>query len=974
MAVSGAAAQPPEGGGADGVPFAAGVAVVPFANVSEIPADDWIGAGIAEAIAAGVAHGGLRVVELRSPAAAGAWAALVRPGDADRLALEAGRRAGARWIVVGGFQRLGDRIRITARLTDARTGAVVRTVRLDGVLTELFDLQDQLEAWVLETVRHGGAAAKELPAAPGSAAPAAGPLAAVEPPSARDPAPVAEPLAAIEPSLAIGPPVAEPAPPAGRGGAAGVAAWPGPVVIDGPLPPVAPATSTRDESGRVTLRAVRLDAPLRVDGALDEAVYGTVPPAGEFVQQLPDEGAPATERTEVWVFYDERSVYVGARCWDSAPPSAWTANEMRRDSFQLLSNDNFAVAFDTFYDRRNGVGFLINSLGGFFDYQITDESNPNRDWNPVWDVRTGRFDGGWTVELEVPFRSLRYRPAAPQTWGVQFGRYVVRKNEYSFLTPVPITAFPGILRLSAAASLVGIEPPTGGLDLEVKPYAIGGLATDLNAAPDPIVNEAAGDYGIDVKYGVTDNLTADLTYNTDFAQVEVDEQQVNLTRFSLFFPEKREFFLEGQGIFDFGRSLGLGGGGGPGGGGRPTGGGGFFGGGEAPTIFFSRRIGLTDEGRTVPILGGGRLTGKVGRFSIGAVNIQTGDETGGAAPATNFSVLRIKGDILRRSRVGMIFTGRSESTEGPGSNEVYGVDAAFSFYDNVNFTGYYARSRTPGREGDDASYQGAFSYTGDLYAVEADHLRVGSNFNPEIGFLRRDDFRRTFVQGRYSPRPRSIEAVRQFTFGASLDYILNGANRIETRLGQLLFQTELENSDRISIDVQESYELIVEPFEPAGSDVRVPAGAYGFTDVYLSYWMGAQRRYSGSLSFQHGGFFNGEITALGYSWGRVEITPRLSVEPGVSVNRIDLPAGAFTATLVTSRVTYTFTPRMFLGGLLQYISSTGAVSSNLRFRWEYSPGSELFVVYTDQRDAMARGFPRLENRALIVKINRLFRL
>ena len=912
-------------------PVAADLAVVRFQNLSQVPEDDWIGAGVAEALTAGFRERGFRVAPPRPP-------------------------EGARWVVSGTHRRAGDLIRIAARLDDAESAAVVATAEFAGLLDELFDLQDALEAWVLAN----------LP--PGAPDPEyAVPVAAEEPPSG---APPGSPALPPPPAPAV---AAEALRPAGVGRPAGLAARPGPVVVDGPAPPVAPATIARDAAGRATVRAIRLDAPLRVDGTLDEGVYETVPPAGGFVQQLPDAGAPATEQTEVWVFYDDRGVYVGARCWDSAPPSAWTANEMRRDSFQLISNDNFAVAFDTFYDRRNGVGFLINALGGFFDYQITDESNPNRDWNPVWDVRTGRFDGGWTVELEIPFRSLRYRPDRAQTWGVQFGRYVLRKNEYTFLTPVPITAFPGILRLSVAASLVGIEPPEGGLNLEVKPYAIGGLATDLDAAPDPIVNEAAGDYGIDVKYGVTDNLTADLTYNTDFAQVEVDEQQVNLTRFSLFFPEKREFFLEGQGIFDFGRSLGLGGGG-IGGGGRQAGGGGFFGGGAAPTIFFSRSIGLTEEGRTVPILGGGRLTGKVGRFSIGAVNIQTGKEKDGGVPATNFSVLRIKRDILRRSRVGMIFTGRSVSTDGSGSNEVYGADASFSFYDNVNFAGYYARSRTPGREGDDASYQGAFSYTGDLYALEVDHLRVGSNFNPEIGFLRRDDFRRTFVQAQYSPRPRSIEAVRQFTLGASLDYILSGANRIETRLGQLRFQTELENSDRISVDVQDNYELLVEPFEPAGSGISVPAGGHGFTDVFVSYSMGGQRRYSGNLSLQHGGFFNGEITALGYSRGRVEITPQLSIEPGVSINRIDLPAGRFTATLVTSRVTYTFTPRMFFGGLLQYISSSGAVSSNLRFRWEYSPGSELFVVYTDQREALTRGFPLLQNRAFIVKLNRLFRL
>jgi len=740
--------------------------------------------------------------------------------------------------------------------------------------------------------------------------------------------------------------------------------------IDGPPPPVPPATLARDGDGRATMRAVRISQDLRIDGALDEAVYAATPPVEGFIQQLPKAGAPATERTEVWILYDTQNVYVVARCWDSAPESEWVANDMRRDAFSVIFNDNFSVAFDTFYDRRNGVAFMVNPIAGFFDYQITDEGNPNSDWNPVWNVKTGRFDGGWTVEMAIPFKSLRYTPGTSQIWGIQFGRRVARKNEMSYLTPVSIAAGPGLFRLSAAGTLVGIEVPEGSPRFEMKPYTTGALATDRTASP-PVSNRRDLEFGLDVKYGVTQNLTADFTYNPDFAQVEVDEQQVNLTRFSLFFPEKREFFLEGRGIFDFGVPMLFGQGGGGGGGPRPSRPGSIGPGNTiTPTIFYSRQIGLS-RGRTVPLVGGGRLTGKVGRFSIGAVNIQT-DEVPGSEPPTNFSILRVKRDIARRSRIGMIFTRRSQSTMGDGSNAVYGADAAFAFYDNVNVGGFYTRSRTPGLEGNDTSYQAAFNYTGDRYGAQLDHLFVGNDFNPEVGFLRREDFRRTFAELRFSPRPRSIQGVRQFSWTASLDYILNGASDLETRLQQLRFSTEFENGDRLGVDAQRSYELLVKPFSIA-LHVTIPIGGYGFQDVFLSYSLGPRRRMSGDLSFQRGSFFGGTISALGYSRGRLEVTRQLSLEPSISINRIDLPQGLFTARLITTRVTYTFTPRMFFSGLLQYNSSNNTLGSNLRFRWEYSPGSELFVVYTDQRDTSLRGVPLLQNRAFIVKINRLFR-
>jgi len=654
--------------------------------------------------------------------------------------------------------------------------------------------------------------------------------------------------------------------------------------------------------------------------------------------------------------------------WDSAPESEWIANEMQRDSFQLITNERFSVGFDTFYDRRNSLTFMVNPIGGFYDEEISDEGRPNTDWNPVWDVRTGRFDGGWTVEMAIPFKSLRYQRGSSQLWGLQLGRRIQWKNESVYLTPIPMSGGPGMFRVSAMGTLTGLEVPPNNRRLEVKPYAIGSLATDVNTVP-AITNQGAADFGVDVKYGVTQNLTADFTYNTDFAQVEVDEQQVNLTRFSLFFPEKREFFLESRGTFDFGQGANFGGGGGFGGGRFQ--GNTFSGGGDVPTVFFSRRIGL-EGGQAVPILGGGRLTGKMGDFSVGALNIQTDDALSAEAVGTNFTVLRVKRDILRRSRIGGIFTGRSISTEGPGSNQVFGLDAAFSFYENLNFNGYYARSQTPGMTGEDASYQTAVTYNGDLYAFQVDHLLVGDNFNPEIGFLRRDDFRRTFATAQYSPRPAGIERVRQFTVGAELDYIETVAGVLETRIQLARFKTEFENSDQFNADIAESFELLERPFRIA-SDVSIPVGAYKFQDYFVSYTLGQQRRVSGTFTVQRGEFFDGHITAVGYRRGRIAVTPQFSFEPGVSINRIELPGGHFTAQLLTSRLTYTLTPRMFFGGLVQYNSGTESLNANIRLRWEYSPGSELFVVYNDVRDTALRGTPILQNRAFIVKFTKLFR-
>ena len=743
-------------------------------------------------------------------------------------------------------------------------------------------------------------------------------------------------------------------------------------MIDGPAPPVPPAVISRDAAGRATIRAIKLSEPLSVDGQLDEDVYQTILPVTGFIQQSPSEGAPATEKTEAWVMFDDRNIYVSGRAWDSAPPAEWVSNEMRRDAFQLLQNDMFGVFFDTFYDRRNGFNFATNPLGGHGDSQFTNEGNPNTDWNPVWRVRTGRFHSGWTVEMEIPFKSLRYREGPVQVWGVQLRRGIRRKNEYSFITPIPISAGgggpAGIFRVSAAATLVGLEVPSTGRNLELKPYGVRGLSTDVTSEP-PVHNDPTGDVGLDVKYGITRSLTADITFNTDFAQVEIDEAQVNLTRFNLFFPEKREFFLEGQGIFAFasgGQFRSGGRGSSRGGGGR--------GGGDVPTIFFSRRIGLQDD-RVVPIIAGGRVTGKLGAFDIGALSIQT-DDVGTDIKSTNFTAVRLRRDILRRSSVGATFTNRSVSLLGNGSSQAYGVDGVFSFYDSVEVITYLAKTSTPNRPEHDLSYQGRFAYNGDRYGLVTDYLVVEKNFIPEVGFVRRDNFRRANLSARFSPRPRSIESVRQFTLEGRLDYFLTADTEVlETRQQGVRFETEFENSDRISVDVLGSYERIQEPFEIAPGMI-LPVGQYGFNDVELSYSLGQQRRVNGTVVVRTGSFWGGHIDTIGFTRGRVEILKRLSAEPTISFNWVDLPQGSFRTTLAGTRLTYSFTSRMFLSGFVQYSSSGDSLASNIRLRWEYSPGSELFVVYTDDRNTAPltpNRFSALRSRGVVVKINRLFR-
>jgi len=731
-----------------------------------------------------------------------------------------------------------------------------------------------------------------------------------------------------------------------------------PPVIAPPLTLVS-ALVGRSAPDDVTVRAVRLDAPLVLDGRLEEPSYAAVLPLTDFIQQEPQEGQPATEKTEAWIFFDDTTLYVAARLWDSHPERE-VANELRRDNGNILGNENLTFVIDPLHDRRNGYLFQTNPLGALRDMTVTDDRQ-NSAWNGIWYVKTARFDQGWTVEVAIPFKTLRYRASGAQTWGINLRRLVKWKNEFSYLSLVPAAlGASGVSRMASTATLVGIQTPAESKNVELKPYAVSSVSTN-HATAAPFDHRLDADAGLDFKYGLTRSLIADATWRTDFAQVEEDLQQVNLTRFSLFFPEKRDFFIEGQGIFDFG---GVQAGNSPG---------------DVPLLFYSRQIGVY-EGQPVPVIGGARLTGRAGAYSIGALDIQTDDKPEAGAVSTNFSALRLKRNVLRRSNVGVMATRRGSASGivgAPTGKPSYsaGVDATMLFLTSINLTGYYARTQSPSPSGDDAdgtSYRGRVDYTTDRYGAVAEHMLIDRAFNPEAGFVRRRDVRRSFGQLRFSPRPARSSRIRKLTWQASLDYLTDArALAVQSREAAGLFRIDLQSSDQASLEYSREYELLPAPFRIAPG-VVVPAGGYTYATTRAGYTLGQQRPVSGRLSAAAGTLYGGTRQDAGFS-GRWGVTPRLSVEPAVTLNWVQLPYGEFTAHLVSTRVTVTPSARMLISSLVQWNPGAGTLTASARLRWEYTGGSELFIVYTDGRDTRTAAAAPLLNQAVAIKVTRLIR-
>ena len=728
------------------------------------------------------------------------------------------------------------------------------------------------------------------------------------------------------------------------------------------------------ESARLErrLKAVKTAEKITVDGQLDEPAWQQAPAAASFIQSEPQVDQPASEKTDVRALYDKDNIYFGVYAHDSEPKRA-IVSELKKD-FNRDLGDTVEIVLDTFLDERNGYMFAVNPAGAKWDAQMTNEGREvNANWDAVWNVKTRRVEDGWTAELSIPFRTLKFRESDVQTWGINFKRNLRRRNEESFWSPLP--RIYNVERVSLAGTLEDLEGIKPGSNIRVKPYFVTSLGQPFGGKDIPQgagktipycrwvtgANCYHGDFGIDVKYGITSGLVWDSTYNTDFSQVEADEQQINLTRFSLLFPEKREFFLENSGIFQFGTSDR----GGPVGGGG--GAGGAFGGRlnasrDDLILFFSRRIGLSEEGNPIPILGGTRLTGRAGRYELGLLNIQ--QKEFGSFHAANFTVGRLRRNVLANSDIGILLVNKKvfDSSQ---YNTVLGADANFRFGQAVSVNTYLAKSFTPSREQQDMAGRFAASYRDNIWDVRGAYFSAQEHFVDEMGFVPRLGVRKfTGFFGR-TFRPASVRrTVRQLWPHIQVDYIVDRDGNLETRYVDYHLPINFQNSAQIEIGANPTLERLTLPFVLSRSrNVVIPPGVYSFNDLFFFGRSDNSRRVSANARYHAGNFYTGYKHTYGLG-GTFRFNYKLNTSFSYLQNNINLPQGHFKTHLLTTRVDYSFSTSMFLNALIQYNNDTRQWSSNVRFNFIHRPLSDLFVVYNERRNSLSG---ELMDRALIAK-------
>jgi hypothetical protein len=687
---------------------------------------------------------------------------------------------------------------------------------------------------------------------------------------------------------------------------------------------------TATPNGPKSVRAVRAPSPLVVDGVLDEPAWSAAEVVSDFVQQEPRVNEPVSERTEVRVLFDDEALYFGVRCFDSNPKGI-VARERRRDN-PLTGDDRFEIVLDTFHDHRNGYYFVINPLGTQFDALITDEGQDlNVEWDERWWSETRIDTDGWSAEIKLPLTSLRSAPGT-DTFGINFKRFIRRKNEIAQWTAWDRDFV--FYQVSQAGHLTGVGNLRTGLRLRVKPYLLGGLRREAVATGGGGTTGSrlgrVGDAGFEVlKFSLTSGLTAELTANTDFAQTEVDEAVVNLTRFPLFFPEKREFFLERAGIFDFG----------PGGrrGGQTE---------RNLQMFFSRRIGLTEDRRPVPVLGGGRLVGHAGGLDLGVLSVQTGrfDRTAGS----HYTVVRAKRNVFTRSNVGAFFSNRQTSRTD--YNRVIGADASFTFFKNTDVAGFLSKSATPGRRGDQYAGRAKFNWFSDLYEVFLEHLYVGPQFQHDVGFTRRHDIQRTDAAFIWEPRPGVLD-IRNLVFRNELVYTTDTRGRLLTR--EQIFQatSRFQSDDAVRFNVTGTFDRLDRPFGLAPRIV-VPPGDYRFVDHFGELELHGGRRLAGAFRYGFGDFYGGRRRYVRVT-PAYRPAPALSVETSYEVNDIVLPQGALVTRVVNARANVNLSNRWLTTTLVQYDSASRRQVVFFRLNFIHRPGDDVFIVFnrTSERGA-----------------------
>lgn len=688
------------------------------------------------------------------------------------------------------------------------------------------------------------------------------------------------------------------------------------------------------------IKALRIDSPIELDGVLDEAAWSEAEGAADFVQQEPSVDQPPSERTEVRVLLDDDALYLGVVCADSEPAGI-IARELRRDN-ALANDDRFEVVLDTFHDHRNGYHFAINPLGTQYDAQITDEGQDvNVEWDERWDAEARIGERGWTAEIRIPLAALRSRRGG-EVFGINFRRFIRRKNE--------IAQWSGwdrdftFLQVSQAGLLTGLAGVRTGLKLRVKPYGLGGFRD--GGSPEP-GSRRLSEAGLEVvKFSLTPALTAELTFNTDFAQTEVDEAVVNLTRFPTFYPEKREFFLERAGIFEFGL-------------------GGRRGGGVERNLqmFFSRRIGLTDDRREVPLLAGAKLIGRAAGVDLGLLTAQTDDFQG--RRGSNYTVLRAKRNVLARSNVGAFFSGRH--TSGADGNQVAGADVNLTLFKNTDIQGFLGRSFTPGRDGNSWVGRAKYNWYTDVYEAFLEHLYIGPEFQHDLGYLRRRDIRRTDAAFIWEPRPRPLAGtVRNFVFRGELVYTSDVGGRLLTR--EQIFQatSRFQSDDALRFNTTATLDRIDARFALA-EGVSVPAGEYGYRESFVEAEGSGKRKLGGRLRYGFGDFYSGR-RRYWQATPTLRPSPHFSLEASYERNDVSLPQGAFVSNVVNGRLNVNLSNRWLTSTLVQHDSAADRTVLYFRLNYIYRPGDDLFVVYSESR----LPGPAQTDRALRVKLTRSF--
>ncbi len=683
--------------------------------------------------------------------------------------------------------------------------------------------------------------------------------------------------------------------------------------------------SERATHGRRTLAAARIDAPIAVDGVLDEDVWRRAEPAGAFWQKDPSEGEPATEPTEFRVLYTAGTLYVGVTCHD-ASPAGILASERRRDSL-MDSDDRVSLVLDTFHDHRSAFLFRTNPLGAQYDALITDEGKEmNADWDESWQVATGRTPTGWTAEFAIPFKSLRVRGDDGQdagVWGLDVERIVRRKNEWAYWNDYRRDY--RLENISQTGHLTGLRDLDTGLRLRVKPFALAGVSQSVDRGARSHDNRS--NVGLEVmKWRVTPSLTADFTWRTDFAQSDVDNLVVNLERFPLFFPEKREFFQEGAGIFDIGTATsGL------------T---------NQIKLFHSRQIGLSPRRHPVPIVAGGRVTGRLRGLTVGLLDVQTEEFPAEGIPGSNYAVLRVKRNVLSRSTLGgfLLNVDRAGQT---GTNRLAGLDGRLALFEHFTADGFLAGS---GDGGTRAQWAGSANvkWDSDRLVAGLQYLSIDPQFRNGLGYVRRTDIRRYFPSVSFRPRP-NLPGIRQLDIGGTWEYVTNQRNEVVARTDKYILQAFFDDGGVLRFIPYDYERDRVDRDYEISPGVMVPKGSYRWNVWVMRYTMSPKRRLAGSYDFSHRyGFYGGNMYKFQFT-PILRISDGCSVESDYEIDIASLPGGEFTQHTANVRLNYSFSNRWLTSTTAQYDNIGALLGVHVRLNYIYRPGDDLFVVYTEGR-------------------------